>query len=61
MQLNCNFVHSRAPELTNFEDPTVKRQIRKGMIPPLHIVEEFMLSLMNTNEGKSIYLRVSFA
>ena len=61
MQLHCNFFHSRAPELTNFEDPTVKRQIRKGMIPPLHVVEEFMLSLMNTNEGKSIYLRVSFA
>jgi len=32
-------------------DPSVKRQIRKGMIPPLHVVEDFMLALMSTNDG----------
>lgn len=27
------------------------RQVRKGQIPPLHVVEDFMLSLTNANDG----------
>ncbi|TFK40687.1 helicase C-terminal domain-containing protein [Crucibulum laeve] len=31
-------------------DPAAQRQIRKGIIPPLHTIEDFMLSLTNTND-----------
>ncbi|CAA7261430.1 unnamed protein product [Cyclocybe aegerita] len=37
-------------------DSTLKWQIRRGAIPPLYIVEEFMRSLMNTNDDGRVTL-----
>ncbi|KAF9485868.1 DNA repair helicase [Pholiota conissans] len=37
-------------------DPKSKRLIKKGAIPPLHMVEDFMLSLTNTNTDGRITL-----
>jgi hypothetical protein len=34
-------------------DPTIKRQTQRGAIPPLRIVEDFMLSLTSPNSGLS--------
>ncbi|KAF8967073.1 helicase C-terminal domain-containing protein [Flammula alnicola] len=41
-------------------DPTTKRQLRRGVIPPLRIVEDFMLSLTNMNtDGRVTFTLVS--
>ncbi|KAF9534507.1 helicase C-terminal domain-containing protein [Crepidotus variabilis] len=37
-------------------DPSTKKEIRKGMVPPLHVVEDFMLALMNTNDDGRVTL-----
>ena len=42
----------------NIADP--KRAVRKGAIPPLHIVEDFLLSLTNSNTGM-LYFSVTHA
>lgn len=36
----------------------MKRQIKRGGIPPLHIVEDFMLSLTNTNTGNPFHIEL---
>ncbi|KIM43305.1 hypothetical protein M413DRAFT_18375 [Hebeloma cylindrosporum] len=43
-------------------DTAKKRQIKRGSIPPLHIVEDFMLSLTNTNtDGRVTFTLVNTA
>ena len=40
-------------DTSGLTDPTIKRQTQRGAIPPLRIVEDFMLSLTSPNKGLS--------
>jgi hypothetical protein len=40
-------------DASGLTDPTIKRQTQRGAIPPLRIVEDFMLSLTSPNNGLS--------
>ena len=42
-------------DLSGLTDPTIKRQTQRGVIPPLRIVEDFMLSLTSPNNGLSSF------